>query len=99
MKVSLNKPRPETKPIREYETRFVYVGCKYRYNTHTKTLSSFERHPDGSVTYVELPSTTDVFSQAHHTENVRVIVYSDSPKVWVEEVSPVEQFVFTELRT
>jgi hypothetical protein len=97
MKITITTKRPDTKPIREYETRFIYVGFKFRYDTHNKILSSFERQPDGSITYTEVPTHTDVFSQAHSTENVRVIVYSDSPKMWVEETSPTDSFVFSEL--
>ena len=96
MNITIAKTRPTTKPIREYDTRIIYVGFKFRYNTHTKTLSSLERHSDGTITYTEIPSTNDVFSRGYHTENVRVIVYSDSPKIWCEEVSPTDSCVFHE---
>lgn len=96
MKVSITKTRPNTKPIRHYETRFIYVGVRFRYDTHTNMLSSIERHPDGLITYSERPCTLEVFSRGYHTENVRVIVYSDSPKIWCEEVSVDDYHVFTQ---
>lgn len=97
MKITISKTRPNTKSIREYETRFIYVGFKFRYDTQTKTLSSIQNHSNGEITYDEQPSQTDIFSSAYSTENVRVVVYSDSPKVWCEEISPTDYFVFTEL--
>ena len=94
MKIQISKTKPTKQPIREYETRFLYVGFKYRYDTHTKMLSSIEKHSDGSITYSETPSTSQVFSRGYSTEQVRVSVYSDSPRVWCEEVSPTDYFVF-----
>ena len=99
MKVTLSTTRPTTKPIREYETRILYVGGRFRYDTHTKTLSSLEKHSDGSITYTEMPATTQVFSQTQHSEHVRVVVYAESPKVWVEELSPTDYFVFAQQPT
>lgn len=97
MNVAITTARPTTTPIREYEARFIYVGFKFRYNTHTKTVSSIEKLSDGSMSYFEAPSHTDVFARGYASEHVRVIVYSDSPKIWCEEVSPTEYFVFSEL--
>ena len=97
MKISISQTRPTTKPIREYETRFIYVGFKFRYDTHTKTVSSIMRRADGETSYREDPCDTDVFSRAYSSEHVRVTVYSDSPKIWSEEVSPTEYFVFREV--
>lgn len=96
MKITITKKRPETKPIREYETRFIYVGCKYRYDTHTNTLSSIEKHPDGSITYTERPAESTVFSRGYSSEPMRVVVYSNSPKIWCEEMSVEDCFVFSE---
>jgi hypothetical protein len=96
MNIRISQTKPTTKPIREYETRFVYIGFRFRYNTHTKTLSSIMKHPDGKTDYFETPSENDVFSNIYHSENVRVIVYSESPRVWCEEMSPDDYQVFTE---
>lgn len=96
MKITISKTKPTTKPIREYETRILYVG-RCRYNTHTKTISTLVKHPEGDITYNEFPSDTDVFSQVYSSEYVRVIVYSESPKLWCEEIAPNEYYVFTEV--
>jgi hypothetical protein len=97
MNISISQTKPITKPVREYETRFVYIGFRFRYDTHAKTISSIFKHPGGKTDYFERPCDSEVFSQAHHSEHVRVIVYSDSPKVWCEEMSPDDYFVFSEL--
>lgn len=99
MKITITKTKPETKPIREYETRFIYVGCKYRYDTHTKTLSSVEKHTDGSITYTELPAESAVFSRGYSSEPMRVIVYAENPRVWTEEASPYDFFTFVQQPT
>lgn len=99
MRITITKTRPTTKPIREYETHILYVGCKYRYDTHTKLLSSLETHTDGSITYTELPAKSAVFSRSYASEPMRVIVYSDSPKVWCEEMSADDYFVFAQQPT
>lgn len=91
MNIRISNTKPTTKPLREYDTRFIYVGFKYRYDTQTKMLSSIEKHSDGTITYSEQPAESHVFSRGYATEQVRVIVYSDSPKVWCEDDT-----VFTE---
>ena len=96
MKITISRDKPTTKPIREYETNIIYIGFKSRYNMHTKTISSILKHPDGDIVYEEFPCETNVFSKAYSTEHVRVIVYSDSPKVWCEETAPNEYCVFTQ---
>jgi hypothetical protein len=97
MKITISKTKPTTKPIREYETCFIYVGFRFRYDTHGKKISSIMKDPGGEITYYEESRDTTTFSRAYSTENVRVIVYSDSPKVWCEEISPNDYHVFTEV--
>lgn len=97
MKIRISRTKPTTKPIREYETRFIYIGFKFRYDTHTKRISSIMKHSDGDTVYDERPCDTDVFSRAYCSEAMRVVVYSDSPKVWCEEVSVDDYFVFHEV--
>lgn len=96
MKITISKTKPNTKPIREYDTRFIYIGFRFRYDAHAKTISSIMKHPDGTITYYEEPRDTSVFSRGYATEQVRVIVYSDSPKVWCEEIAVDDWNVFTE---
>lgn len=95
MKITISRDKPTTKPICEYETRILYVG-RCRYDTHTKTISTLVKHSEGDITYNEFPSDIDVFSQVYSSEHVRMIVYSNSPKVWCEETAPNEYVVFTE---
>jgi hypothetical protein len=98
MKISISQTKPTTKPIREYETRFVYIGVKYRYDTHLKMLSSIEKDADGTLTYSEVSPESQVFSRGYASEYTRVMVYSESPRVWCEETSPGDYVVFSELR-
>lgn len=98
MKIQITQSKPTTQPIREYDTRFLYVGFKYRYDTHTKMLSSIEKQADILI-YSEIPTNVHVFSRGYSSENVRVIVYSDSPKVWCEELSSTDYFVFAQQPT
>ena len=72
--------------MRSSETRFIYTGAR-RYNVETKTLSAIEVQGDKLI-YTEVPYTGTILSRGYATELVRVIVYSDSPKIWAEELSP-----------
>jgi hypothetical protein len=99
MRILITKSKPTTKPLREYETTYIYVSFKFRYDSHTKMLSSIEKDSDGTMIYTELPSQTTVFSRAYHTEHVRVSVYSDSPRIWTEETSPYDFFTFVQQPT
>ena len=99
MNVKLLDELPEqwkyTMPLRTYETRMLYLGFR-RYNIAQKTISTITRSEDGSVRYEELPFESAVFSRGYGCEQVRVTVYSDSPRVWVEELSPYERTVFVQ---
>jgi len=99
MNVKLLDELPEqwkyARPLRTYETRMLYIGFR-RYNVEQKTISTITRSEDGSVRYEELPFDSPVFSRGYGCEQVRVTVYSDSPRVWVEELSPYERTVFVQ---
>jgi hypothetical protein len=99
MNIVIRQSKPTTAPLRQYDTQLVYIGFRFRYDTHRKTLSSIEKCPDGTISYTEVPSETTVFSKGYHTENVRVTVYTDSPKVWCEEISATDYFVFAQQPT
>ncbi len=58
-----------------------------RYNVHEKTVSSF-RQQGSVIVYSEVPYTGTILSRGYSTELVRVSVYSNSPKVWSEALSP-----------
>lgn len=80
------------KPIKTYETTFLYIGLS-RYNTETKTLSNFELK-DNHILYKEVPYEGTTFSRSYNAELVRVVLYSESPKVWAEELSPNQVHFF-----
>jgi hypothetical protein len=83
------------KPIKTYETTFLYTGIS-RYNTTTKTLSNFELKED-KVFYKEVPYEGTVFSRSYNAEPVRMIIYSEQPKVWAEELSPFHVHFFQQI--
>ncbi len=58
-----------------------------RYDVHEKTVSSF-RQQGSAIVYSEVPYTGTILSRGYSTELVRVSVYSESPKVWSEALSP-----------
>ena len=96
MKVTISSAIPtrwrSAKPIHSYDTHFLYIGVE-RYDMVAKTLSYFTS--DGDYAYMPCPQTT--FSSGYATEPVRVTLYSESPRVWSEELSPQELFFFHEL--
>jgi len=83
--------------LREYETRILWTGLS-RYDVERKVLSTLKM--DGErILYSERPYPGHVFSRVYATEHVRVTVYSDSPKVWSEELSPHEIHFFQQVGT
>ena len=99
MKILITQIRPESIPVRTYETTMIYVGFRFRYDTHKKTVSSMEKQPDGTVTFTEAPTDIDVFARGYSSEQVRVTIYSESPRIWVEETSPYDFFTFVQQPT
>ncbi len=101
MKITMSSSIPPkwraTKPVRSYETHFIYTGVE-RYDTVAKTLSSIERNED-TLTYTQRPCVETTFSSGYANEAVRVTVYSESPRVWSEELSPHEVFFFVQQPT
>ena len=68
-----------------------------RYDVERKVLSTMSVTPEGKLLYTERPHEGRVFSRVYAAEHVRVRVYSDNPRVWVEELAPYEQHVFQEV--
>jgi hypothetical protein len=87
-----------SKPIKTYETRFLYTGFS-RYDIQKKTVSNIFRRPDGRTFYTESPCEETAFSRAYAAELVRITVYSENPKVWKEETSPHETHFFQQVTT
>ena len=82
------------KPIEQYETQFLYVGLS-RYDTVKKTLSSIVRRPDGKTLYNESPYDGNL-ARCYVTEFATVSVYSQSPRVWKEDMGVKDVNVFVE---
>ena len=83
---------------KSYDTRYVYTGFK-RYDIEKKILSEMKVEKDNRILYSEQVIDTTVFPRDYHTEMVRVTIYSDSPKVWCEELSPDERYFFVQQPT
>lgn len=49
---------------------------------------------DGRWILHETPCTDTVFPRVYHVELVSVTVYSQSPRIWKEELSPDEIYFF-----
>jgi len=86
------------RPLRECETRLLYTGFS-RYDVERKVLSTISVTPEGKLLYTERPHEGRVFSRVYASEHVRMIVYSDSPKVWAEEIGPYETHFFQQVGT
>jgi hypothetical protein len=82
------------KPLERYETQFFYIGLS-RYNTVKKTLSSIVRTPEGKTLYTETPYDGNL-ARCYVTEFATVTVYSNSPRVWKEDMGVKDVTVFAE---
>ena len=80
------------KPLEEYETTLLSTGFR-RFNTKTKVLSSIV-HEEGRIVYSEMPWDSGVLSRCYNAEPVRMVIYSKSPAVWAEIVSPEDVYFF-----
>ena len=85
----LNNVPPEyqaKRPLRVYETQMIATGL-CRYDVKQNTISSFVQ--EGSrILYREVPYTGTILSRGYATELVRVSVYSESPRIWSEALTP-----------
>lgn len=79
-------------PLRVYETQIISTGLS-RYDVHTNLISSLRQEGDRLV-YREVPYTGTILSRGYATELVRVSIYSESPKIWAEELSPDVVYFF-----
>ena len=94
-RVELSHSLPKgMRPLRTYETRYLYTGFG-RYDVEAKVFSRIELRGD-TLIYSERETSDDCFSRGYHVENVRITVYSTSPRVWSEELSPDEVYFFRE---
>jgi len=98
MRIAIKDKVPEkyeSQKGKTYETRFIYTGLG-RYNEHIQCMEWIEVHPDGSHSFSIKSYTLEVLSRAYHVEHARVTVYSESPRVWKEEIGS-DCFFFYEI--
>lgn len=76
----------ETKAGKTYDTRFVYTGLS-RVDAEARVLSRLKVGPDNKIWYSESEFPRGcVIPRAYHTEHARVTVFSQSPRIWKEEL-------------
>lgn len=80
------------KPLEEYETTLLSTGFS-RFNTKTRVLSSIVREGD-RILYSETLWESGVLSRCYNAEPVRMVVYSKTPAVWAEILSPEDVYFF-----
>jgi hypothetical protein len=55
------------------------------YDTKNRTRKKFFLTDDGLFHMEEEPYARDSYSDVQHTENVKIFVLSESPKIWIEQ--------------
>jgi hypothetical protein len=98
MQVSLSSQVPreyQTKKGTTYETRYIYTGFR-KYDVERKKIIEMTQGPNDTFFISESPYSGNVLSRGYHVELVRVTVYSESPRVWKEELSPHEVYFFAQ---
>jgi len=82
------------KPLQTYETRYIYTGFG-KYDVESQVFSRIELR-NSVLLYHEHHTSDGCFSRGYFVENVRVTVYSRSPRIWAEELSPDKVYFFRE---
>lgn len=80
------------KPLEEYETTLLSTGFS-RFNSKTKRLSTIRREGD-RLFYSEVVWESGILSRCYHAEQVRMVIYSTTPAVWAEVLSPEDVYFF-----
>lgn len=84
------------KPLERYETQFLYVGLS-RYDTVKKTLSSIVKTKEGKVLYNETLYGGGSLARCYISEFATILVYSQSPRVWVEDMGVNDRTAFVQV--
>lgn len=84
------------KPLERYETQFLYVGLS-RYDTVKKTLSSIVRTQEGKVLFTETPYGDESLARCYISEFATILVYSQNPRVWVEDMGVNDRTAFIQV--
>jgi hypothetical protein len=96
MEIKITQEIPHhLRPLRTYETKYVYTGFG-RYDTEAKKLSSLKVAPTGKILYSERDYSGSL-SKSYHTELVRITIYSETPKMWSEELAPYKFHFFQQI--
>lgn len=86
MEIAIETTVPPTlKSQKTYETTYIYIGFR-RYDTTNRKLQTITRKDD-KYYFEEMDYKASVFSRGYHTELARVTEYSQSPRIWKEEVN------------
>jgi hypothetical protein len=86
------------KPVEVYETQFLYIGFS-RYDTTKHVVTKFDHQEDGRILLTEAPCKVPCLSRCYFTEHATVTVYSNSPRIWKEEVGTTHFFVQQPIQT
>ena len=72
------------KAVREYETTLLWCSDGWVYDTFTKTRRRFKT--DGNLfSMEEEPTTRTSFSDVQYVEEAKIIVISETPRIWIEQ--------------
>lgn len=81
----LRKQEPSlSKPIRTYETTLLWCSDGWVYDTTTKTRRRYKT--DGNLfSMEEEPTTRTVYSDVEYVEEAKIIIISETPRIWIEQ--------------
>ena len=83
------------RPLRTYETRYLYTGFS-RYNVETKVISTITTQ-NNKIFYKESKFEGTTFSRVYSAEMVRIDIYSETPRIWSETLNPHDTHFFQQL--
>ncbi len=83
------------RPIRSYDTRYLYTGFS-RYNVETKIISTITVN-NNKFFYKEAKFEGTTFPRVYTAEHVRIDIYSENPKIWSETLNPHDIHFFQQL--
>ena len=83
------------RPIKTYETRYLYTGFS-RYNVETKIISTITIK-NNKLFYKEAKFEGTTFSRVYSTEQVQINIYSENPRIWSETLNPHETQFFQQV--
>lgn len=81
----LRKQEPSSyKAIKTYDTTLLWCSDGWVYDTFTKTRRRFKT--DGNLfSMEEEPTTRTSFSDVQYVEEAKIIVISETPRIWIEQ--------------